>query len=179
MATRYIQGGEKLQARLAEIGRNANKAATVKVGFLENAKYSDGTPVAMVAMIQDFGAPAAGVPPTGFFRNMVAAKSNEWPDGVAQALVADNYDAEKALGAVGAAIAGQLRQAIIDTTEPPLSPITLMLRKMFGNHPEEITGKAVGEAAARVKAGEDPGGVSTKRLIWTGHMLNSVASEVE
>jgi hypothetical protein len=54
-----------------------------------------------------------------------------------------------------------------------------MLRKMFGNRPEEITGKDVGEAARRVAAGESYGGVSTKPLDWTGHMWSSVKSEVK
>lgn len=149
MATRVISGGDKLEARLIEIARNANKAATVKIGFLENAKYPDGTPVAMVAAIQEFGAPSVGIPPRPFFRNMVASKSDEWPDGVAQVLVANDYDASKALGIVGAAIEGQLKQSIIDTVEPPLAPATIA-RKGFD-----------------------------KPLIDTAHMINSVDSEVE
>lgn len=149
MVARYIQGGDKLQARLTEIARNANKAATVKVGFLENATYPDGTSVGMVAAIQEFGAPGAGIPPRPFFRNMVADKAAEWPDGIAQALVASNYDAEKALGIVGAAIEGQLRQSIVDTNEPPLKPATIR-RKGFA-----------------------------KPLIDTSHMINSIDSEVE
>ena len=90
----------------------------------------------------------------------------------------NNYDVRTTLELVGDGIKGQLQQSIIGTTQPPLSPVTLMLRKMFGNHPEQITGKDVGEAARRVAAGESYGGVSTKPLDWTGHMKNSVGSEV-
>lgn len=103
----------------------------------------------MIAAIQEFGAPAAAIPPRPFFRNMVASKSDEWPDGVAQALVSSNYDAEKALGIVGAAIEGQLKQSIIDTNEPALKPATVA-RKGFD-----------------------------KPLIDTSNMINSVDSEVE
>ena len=53
------------------------------------------------------------------------------------------------------------------------------LRKMFGNHPELIRGRDVVEARRRVRAGESTAGVSTKPLIWTGHLLNSVGYEVK
>ena len=66
-----------------------------------------------------------------------------------------------------------------DTNEPALSPVTLMLRKMFGNHPEEIRGRDVAEARRRVSAGESTAGVSTKPLVWTGHLLASVDYEVK
>jgi len=148
MATHYIQGGEKLQARLAEIGRNANKAATVKVGFLENATYPDGTFVAMIAAIQEFGAPSKGIPPRPYFRHMIAAKSNEWPDAIANLLVVNNYDAALTLAQAGDAVAGQLRQSIIDTNEPPLKPATIARKG------------------------------SAKPLVDTGHLLNSIDYDV-
>jgi hypothetical protein len=109
---------------------------------------------------------------------MIAAKSDEWAPAIGHLLPQNSYDVHTTLELVGEGIKGQLQQSIVDTTQPPLSPITLMLRKMFGNHPEEIAGKDVGEAARRVAAGESYGGVSTKPLDWTGHMLNSVGSEV-
>ena len=80
----------------------------------------------------------------------------------------------------GQAIAGQLRQSIVDTNTPPLSPVTLMLRKMQTDNPDlKVGGKTVGEAAQRVAAGESYGGVSTKPLVWTGVLLNSVDYKVE
>jgi hypothetical protein len=147
MAT--ITGGIELEAKLRELARMVAKPATLRVGFLENAKYPDGTPVAMIAAIQDFGAPGVGIPPRPFFRNMIAAKKDEWPAAIAALLKAKNLDAEKALLAAGDAIAGQLRQSIIDTNEPPLAPSTVA-RKGFD-----------------------------KPLIDTGHMLNSVDYEVK
>ena len=77
MAT--ISGGQKLDAALREMASKVAVPATLRVGFLENAKYPDGTPVAMVAAIQDYGAPGAGIPPRPFFRNMIADKQREWP----------------------------------------------------------------------------------------------------
>jgi len=173
-----LKGGDKLEAALREISQKVAKPGKLRVGFLEGATYPNGTSVAMVAAIQVFGAPRANVPPRPYFRNMIASKSDEWAPAIGGLLPQNNYDVRTTLEIVGEGIKGQLQQSIVDTTQPPLSPVTLMLRKMFGNHPEEITGKDVGEAARRVAAGESYGGVSTKPLDWTGHMKNSVGSEV-
>lgn len=149
MATRYVRSGDKLEAALSDISRNLKKAAVVRIGFLEGATYPDGTPVAMIAAIHEFGAPAAGIPPRPFFRGMIAAKSSEWPEGIEQQLVATDYDTELTLERTGAAIAGQLRQAIVDFVGVPLKPATIAAK------------------------GFD------KQLVDTGHMLNSVDFEVE
>lgn len=146
MAT--IRGGDKLEARIREIARNLGSGATLAVGFLENATYPDGKPVAMIAAIQDFGAPRAGIPPRPFFRSMVAAKQGEWPKAIGDLLKANNMDPMRALNIAGFAIAGQLRQSIIDTNAPPLAQSTID-RKGFD-----------------------------KPLIFTSHMINSVDHEV-
>lgn len=120
-----ISGGGKLVAALQAISRNANKPAVLEVGFLEGATYPDGTSVPLIAALNEFGVPSKGQPPRPFFRNMIAAKSPEWPKAVGNLLVANSYDAEKTLGQVGAAIAGQLKQSIVDTNSPPLAPATV------------------------------------------------------
>lgn len=120
-----ISGGEKLEKRLQEMARNIGKPATLSVGFLEGATYPDGTSVAMVAAIQNFGATARGIPPRPFFSNMVADKSPEWPEALGKILVAKNYDASGSLELMGQGIKGQLQQEIVDTNSPPLSPVTV------------------------------------------------------
>lgn len=147
MAT--IKNSGALERRLAEFSRKVSKAAHLRVGFLSNATYPDGTPVAMVAAIQNFGAPAAGIPPRPFFSNMVKDDSPNWGDNVATALKAKDFDATEALKLVGNDIAGKLRQSIIDTNEPPLKPATIR-RKGFD-----------------------------KALIDTSTMINSVDYEVD
>lgn len=143
-----ISGGDKLEKALAEIAKKVSKPGTLNVGFLEGATYPDGTSVPMVAAIQEFGAPAKGIPPRPFFRNMIAAKSPEWGDGVAQALKAKDYDTTEALNLVGEGIKGQLQDSIKTTNSPPLAPSTV-----------------------KAKGFDTP-------LIDTGHMLNSVDFEV-
>lgn len=53
----YSIGGNRAQAAINKVAAKYSTASpTLKVGFLENAKYPDGTSVAMIAMIQEFGA---------------------------------------------------------------------------------------------------------------------------
>jgi len=147
MAT--VKGGNKFSAALQELAGKLSSGKSVKIGFFENATYPDGTPVAMIAAIQEFGAPRANIPPRPYFRNMIAAKKGEWPDAIASLLKANNNDAARTLELVGQAIAGQLRQSIINTNAPPLAPATVA-RKDFA-----------------------------KPLVDTGHMLNSISYEVQ
>jgi hypothetical protein len=175
-----LTGGDGLEKALAEIASKLSKASAVDVGFLEGATYPDGKSVAEVAAFQEFGAPGAGIPPRPFFRTMIAEKSPEWPEAVGALLVANGYDAAKTLGQTGEAIKGQLQQSIVDTYAPPLSEVTLMLRKMRSENPDlVVTGATVGEAARRVKAGESTSGVSTKPLVDTGVMIDTVDYEVK
>jgi hypothetical protein len=170
-----ITGGKRLEAKLRELSQKVAKARVLKVGFLEGATYPDGTPVAMVAAIQEYGAPSRSIPPRPFFRPMVAKESPGWGGVLATQLKATNFDAGLSLERLGALIAGQLREGIIAIQDPPLSPITLMLRKMqYDDSSLIVTGRTVGEAAARVAAGDSYAGVPTKPLVWTGHLLQSV-----
>lgn len=174
-----LKGGAKLDAALERLARKLERGGTLKVGFLEGATYPDGTPVAMVAAIQNFGAPARGIPPRPFFTNMIAEKSERWASALAAMLKRNDWDLDKTLNQMGAGIKGQLQQAIVDTNAPPLSAITLMLRKMRYENPDlEVTGATVGEAARRVAAGESYADAPTKPLVDSSHMLNSVDYEV-
>jgi hypothetical protein len=125
-----IKGGEGVRAMFARIGDQLSNPASLRVGFLENAKYPDGTPVAMIAAINEFGAPSRGQPPRPFFRNMIREKQGEWPAAIKGLIVSNDYNMAKAMDQAGAAIAGQLRQSILDLMEPPLAPSTIR-RKGF------------------------------------------------
>lgn len=180
MAAHSFSGGAALEAKLREIAKKVGKAATLRVGFLENATYPDGKPVAMVAAIQEFGAPRARIPPRPFFRNMIAAKSPNWGESLAAVLKNNDYDAGKSLAVMGEGIKSQLVASIVEINSPALSPVTLMLRKMRSDDQNlVVTGKTVGEAARRVAEGESYSGVSTAVLIDSGHLQNSVDYEVK
>ncbi len=134
---------------MLELAQKLKEKAVLRVGFLEKAKYPDGTSVGLVAMVQDFGAPSRGIPPRPFFRNMIRKNEASWPKAIAKTLTMTQYDIPKTLKLVGEGIAGQLRQSIIDTNSPPLSPITVQRK----GH--------------------------SKPLVDTGHMLQSVDYEVK
>jgi hypothetical protein len=126
MAT--VNTASRLAAKLAKIVQSTEGHPTVSAGFLRDATYPDGTSVAMVATVQDFG--DGKIPPRPFFRLMVAEKSGGWPEAVAANLKATDYDAHKTLDRMGQGIVGQIQQSIKDTNDPPLAPSTIA-RKGF------------------------------------------------
>lgn len=175
-----LRGGEALRAKLEEIAKKIDGKHELNVGFLENATYPDeeGTSVAQVAWWLNYGTKTAPARP--YFTKMVEEKSPKWGDSLMNILVLNDYDIKDALAKMGEGISGQLRQAIVDLNAPTLSPITLMLRQMKINNPNlVVNGTVVGEAARRVKAGEDYSGASTKVGVYTGHLLNSIDYEVK
>lgn len=153
---------------------------SVRVGFLEGATYPDGTPVAAVAYWNEFGHggnfPA---PPRSFFRTMISKNSPGWGKKMAGLAKLTNYDGLTVLKLMGEEISGELKQSIIETNAPELSPTTLILRAKFWTNPQAITISDVLEAQRAVAQGAS-GAVATqaKPLVWTGHMLASVGYEV-
>lgn len=149
MAT--IKGGDKFEAALADLAKRVAQPGTLKVGFFEDATYPDGTSVAFVAAMNEYGHEYNGVvtPPRPFFRNMIHDKSPEWPAALAGLLKANDMDAVKALNLAGEAIKGQLQQSIRDLVSPSLAESTIA-RKGFD-----------------------------KPLIETAVMLNAVGAKVE
>lgn len=162
MAT--VRGGKRLEVALAKIAANLRKAGTLQVGFLEDATYPDGTSVAMVAAIQDGGAPRRGIPPRPFFRNMIREKSPGWPKALVIQLKLSDYDASAALTVMGLGIKEQLQQSIKDTNAPPLKERTII---------------AKGGKAGMKYNPQDPATFAAKPLIHTSFMLNSVDFKVK
>jgi hypothetical protein len=56
MAGKQLKGSASLRVKLAELAAKVSKPGTLRVGFLEDAIYDDGTPVAYIAAINEFGA---------------------------------------------------------------------------------------------------------------------------
>jgi hypothetical protein len=185
MVARALSGGDKLAEKLKEISARLDKAAVVRIGFLEGSTESlTGASSASVATYQEFGTvntkSKTVTPARPFFRPMIAEHSKEWGDQLATILSKNGYDTDNALAKMGELIGSELQDAIVAVTSPALSPITLMLRKMRSEDQDlKVGGKTVAEAARRVAAGESPGDVSIKPLIDTGDMLASVAYQVD
>ncbi|RIJ02204.1 hypothetical protein DXK93_18695 [Achromobacter sp. K91] len=149
MASLSFKGGDALIARLKEIADKAGDGGTLRTGFLENATYPDGTPVALVAAVNEFGRPEQNQPPRPFFRAMIAEKQKGWPRALGALAKRNDYDIDKTLGQMGEGIKGQLQESIRQLDSPPLAPVTVA-RKGFD-----------------------------KPLVDTGHMMNSVDYEVD
>lgn len=170
-----IKGGEAMAAYLADLSKKVSNPGTLRVGFLEGATEEDGTPVAMIAAIQNFGAPSKGIPPRPFFSNMVKKESGSWGGDLATVLKASDMDAKRALTLFGHHVEGQLTQAILDTNDPPNSPVTNLLKQRFpmGGQTFDDVLQARSDVAAGATA---PAG---KPLIQSGSMIRAVASDVK
>lgn len=144
-----------------------------KVGYFESARYEDGTPVAYVAIIQELGSPANNIPPRSFMRTTTLEKRRSWAElakrGAQLVLKGEITPYQAMLGLVTQA-KGDVQAKIAAIQDPPLSPITLALRKVkLGRVPglgPNVTGRTVGIVAAMLSAGTlSTSGVSTKPLI--------------
>lgn len=149
MATVGLKGGQALVRRLEDMAKKLGDGGALRVGFLEGATYPDGTPVALVAAVNEFGRPDRNQPPRPFFRAMIAEKQKDWPRALGAVAKNNDYDIDKTLGQMGEGIKGQLQESIRNLDSPALSPVTVA-RKGFA-----------------------------KPLVDTGHMMNSVDYEVD
>lgn len=175
-----VTGGDRAKAALAALAERISKTDHVQVGFMAGSTNArTGASIPMYAAINTFGAPRANIPQRPFFQTMIAKGKTHWGADLAATMKRTHGDSAIALSALGQQMQGELQQSIIDTFAPPLSKVTLMLRKMRQKDPSlRVTGRVVGEAAARVRAGESVGGVSTKPLIDSSDMLRAATFRV-
>ena len=131
------------------------------VGFFDTAHYPDGTPVAYVASVHEFG--SGKIPPRSFMRSTIAEQKDAWRQTLAQGskrVLADKMTAHQMLDAFGQSVAGQIKDKIVSIMTPKLSDATIFLRL---NRIDKSL----------------PVNTSTKPLVDTGYMLDSVSSKVE
>lgn len=122
-----------------------------QIGFPSGKNYPDGTPVAYVATIQEFGAPAVNIPPRPFMRPTVRQQKDKWVKLVEKGIphvVMGKLTAFQVLDGVGMQAAGDIQTTISSIYSPPNSPATI---KRKG---------------------------SAKPLVDTGYMLASVSNSV-
>lgn len=131
----------------------------LRVGFFESAAYPDGTPVAYVAAIHEFGAPEQGIPPRPFMRPAAESNGAEWSRHMAEGAAAVARGAitpRQVLEAVGQLAAANVSEAIRDVDSPPLLPATV-----------EAKARKYADGGAR-----GPGAL-TKPLVDTGLLIQS------
>ena len=125
-----FKGGTKLNAELGKILNKLKRASSLDIGFMGGATEADGTSVAMVAAINEYGAPSRGQPPRPFFRGMIARNKGEWGPALGKAMQATGGDAERSLDILGQEVQEELQDSIRELKSPPLAPSTIA-RKGF------------------------------------------------
>ena len=151
--TQDNSGSEALEKLADQI-----KKSKLEVGFFESAIYPDGTPVAYVAAIQEFGYPAGNIPSRPFFRNAIS-KNDGWKQLATKAMnavVEGRMELNQALNQMGLKMAADVKDSITDGSYEALKQSTLDAR----------------QSRKRTQ------GVASKPLIDTAQMLQSVTYAV-
>lgn len=136
----------KLSIALGALQEKITKGGTLRMGFLENARYpettnerflkavgSKATPkvmpnisVAQAMFWNEFGTQTAPARPV--FRTTIKKESPEWGDKLGKAIVAMDYDGEKALRLLGQAMRDDLENAIAQWDTPGNAPLTIKIK---------------------------------------------------
>lgn len=150
--------GSNLKEKLRRIAKLDN--IELNVGFFENAKYPDGTPVAYVAYLNEYG---GHNPPRPFMKRTVQRRMKNWARGVAKNIRrADRASLKRAYEMAGQVAVGDVKRTIKDW--PP-----------GGNAPSTVRAKA-----RRARSGKNLVPINPETvLIDTGKMISSVAYEVK
>ena len=153
-----------MKVRLA-INRNTTARSLIEglkdfrtiVGWFADTKYDNSTVVANVASWQEFG--TATIPARPFMRPARNKNLNKWTNLLNHNLKT-THNVVQSLDALALVVEGDIRQAIVDVTEPPLAPPTIQRRK------------------ARYQTQKFTASI-TKPLIDTGLMISSVSHKTE
>lgn len=189
----------RIEQALKDIQRTQSR-----VGWFESAKYEDGTPVAYVATIQEFGYPAGGIPPRATFRPTIIEQQQAWRTLIGQAvrgMIDGKRSAYQVMELLGLQAAGDVRKAISQLTAPPLALLTLMARKARADHNKtakkkynqslkygpqkpiagfKMSGKMLGQLSKQMDKGPpDVSGVSQKPLVDTRVLINTLTHVTE
>ena len=117
----------KIKARLENVSDEFN-GLVAQIGFPSGQHYPDGTNVAYVAAIQEFGAPAVNIPPRPFMQPTVKAQKDEWVKIIANKLpqvASGKMSAFDVLDLVGIKASADIQTTISNIYSPPNSPATI------------------------------------------------------
>ena len=102
-----------------------------KVGWFEEDKYDDETPVASVAIIHEKGFPEKNIPARPFMRPTIVHHEKEWQEIAAQSakgIISGKYDIGHVLKVIGEQAAGDIRKTISQIFSPVPQPATIQAR---------------------------------------------------
>ena len=123
-------GGDKLKKKLDDMVKNLGIERSVSVGFHENSKcgWDMDASAPQIAFIQEFGAPAAHIPPRPFMRTFVQIDSARWGKILGVAVKEKNYNSEQAMGLLGLAMGEKLQYIIAKWFSPQNAPATAIAK---------------------------------------------------
>lgn len=118
---------EKIRETLERVPEEF-EGLVAQIGFPSGQHYPDGTNVAFVASVHEFGAPGVNIPARPFMRPTVNTKKDSWVKTVRNGIpkvVTGKMTAFDVLDLVGIQAAADVQESISKVTSPPLSPITI------------------------------------------------------
>lgn len=169
MDVRHVKTAE---GKLLEIALKNLQGKVGKVGWFEKAKYEDGTQVAQVAAIQEYGLPAKYIPARPFMRPTIDEKSSEWKN-TAERLSRLILKGKETIGGLmeklGGVADGDIAKKIKSIWSPALAESTILSRVKRHSRLSKL------KRRLEVK---DIGNIN-KPLVDTGHMLGTLTHTVE
>jgi hypothetical protein len=168
MNVRRVQGKNRaaLEVALKTLGNKVGK-----VGWFQGAKYPDGTQVAYVATIQEYGYSPKNIPPRPFMRPTVIKYKNTWnriAKFESKLILEGKSTPYKLMESIGQNAAGNVRKKITQIYTPSLKFSTIQAR---------LSRKGIG-VKSRPYTREEIGNLY-KPLVDTGHMLATLINVVE
>lgn len=161
MATVIRKSAATLWARLTA-ARKTLEGQDLRVGWFSTNRYEDGTPVAYVAVIHEFGFLKGGIPPRPFMRPTVSREEATWRRFIAQEakkIIAGTQTMENLFNILGLNISGEIARSISEVVSPPLLEATI-------------------KSKVRKMADAKTVGALDKPLVETGLMLDTVTFTV-
>lgn len=152
----------KKDGKYQKLKRFLSQEPNVKVGFF-NTRYADGTPVAYVAAIQEFGSTRNNIPPRSFMRTTATEKADAWAKAaksIFRPVMVGSADMAEALDKLGFIIEGDIAEKITQISTPPLKQSTIRAK------------------ASKLASGGGTGSLD-KPLVETGLLLQSVTHQVD
>ena len=125
-----VSGGDKWK-KVLEPYVDASKSR-VEVGIFENSKYDDGTPVALVGAVHEYGNP--DVPARSFMRSTSEMRKGYWARAMAALLRSSHGEIIASLDAVGDIAAKDMQHTIEQVIPPPLQDETVEGKIRRGNN---------------------------------------------
>ena len=180
--SRTGDGFKKLMESLEDID-----ATKLKTGWLESARYDDGTPVAGIMYQNEVGNPSRSIPARPFMRPAISDNEGKWSSTTGRgfkAVVDGKKTADEVMNALGLQVVGDIKNAIVGGDHAALSPVTIALRK-HRNDGKNIGGAFVGAVAAAIKEGKTGSGElgdqsfgNKDPLRDSGYAISSLTHEV-